>query len=135
MQYVLSKLAVGISSLQTIDTFLELIVEITANALDAKVGMIMLVDEEKGELYVKSASGFRVDLKDLRLKIGEEGPGWVAAHKKPLLIPALQTVKKQENDDPFAPPLLCSPMMYQERLVGVLSVAGKITGGNFEEDE
>lgn len=134
MQYVLSKLALGTSSLQSIDMFLDLIVEITANALDAKVGVLMLWDEEKQELYVKTASGVEEGLKSVRLKIGEEAPGWVAQHKKPLLVPELRKAGAPQ-EELFAPPLLCSPMLYQDRLIGVLLVAGKYIGGNFEEDE
>ena len=134
MQYVLSKLAVGISSLQTIDTFLELIMEITTNALDAKVGILMLLDEEKQELYVKSASGFEEDLKSIRLKIGEEAPGLVAKNRRPLLIPQFHKIDTLPKG-PFMPPLLCAPMLYQEKLIGVLVVAGKLTDGNFEQDE
>ncbi|MFA6216533.1 MAG: HD domain-containing phosphohydrolase [Candidatus Omnitrophota bacterium] len=135
MQYVLSKLAVGMTSLQTIDTFLELIVEITANALDARVGVLMLLDEEKQELYLKNISGIGRNVEDIRLKVGEEVPGWVAKHKKPLLVPALQKISNQSDDDIFSPPLLCSPMLYQDRVIGVLLVSGRITGGSFAEDE
>jgi HD-GYP domain-containing protein (c-di-GMP phosphodiesterase class II) len=135
MQYVLSKLAVGMTSLQTIDTFLELIVEITANALDARVGVLMLLDEEKQELYLKNISGIGRNIEDIRLKVGEEAPGWVAKHKKPLLVPALQKISNQSDDDIFSPPLLCSPMLYQDRVIGVLLVSGRIAGGSFAEDE
>jgi len=134
MQYVLSKLAVAISSLQNIDTFLELIVEITANALDARTGVLMLFDEEKQELYVKAASGFDESLKNIRLKIDEEAPGWVAKNRKPLLIPQLQKTESPQKGL-FAPPLLCAPMLYQDRMIGVLTVAGKLSGENFQEDE
>lgn len=133
MQYVLSKLTL-ISSLQAIDTFLELIVEITANALNAKTGVLMLLDEEKQELYVKSASGVEEDLKNIRLAVGEDAPGWVAKHKKPLFVPALHKLETQTKDA-FIPPLLCAPMLYQDRLIGVLLVAGKVRGESFEEDE
>lgn len=134
MQYVLSKLASGISSLQNIDTFLDLIVEITTDALDAKTGILMLLDEEKQELYVKSITGNESDAKNMRIKVGDEAVGWVAKHKKPLLVPELN---KADAADPgiFAPPFLSAPMLYQERLVGVLTVAGKLSGRNFEEDE
>lgn len=134
MQYVLSKLAVGISSLQTIDTFLELIVEITTNSLDANIGILMLFDEEKQDLYVKCASGYEEGFKGLRLKLGEEAPGWVAKHRKPLLVPKLSSEEKTKKD-PFMPPLLAAPMMYKDRLIGVLVVSEKISSDNFEEDE
>jgi hypothetical protein len=126
IQYVLSKIALGVSSQHTIDTFLELIVEITAKALEAKRGVLMLLDEKNEELYVKAASGFKDTVKNLRIKVGEEGPGWVAKYKKPLLIPQLQKLKPEEENDPFVPPLLSVPLTYQDKLVGVLAVSGKL---------
>ncbi|RKY31977.1 MAG: hypothetical protein DRP74_03655 [Candidatus Omnitrophota bacterium] len=136
IQYVLSKVALGMSSAQSIDTFLELIVEITANALEAKAGVLMLLDEEKQELYVRAESGFEEAFKNLRLKVGEEGPGWVAKHKEPLLVPRLhQQQQHSRTTGPFVPPLLCVPLMFQDKLIGVLAVVGKIIGENFGEDE
>lgn len=135
VEYVLSKIASGISSIQTIDTFLELIVEITVKALEAKTGVLMLLDEKNAELYVKAASGFKDRLKNLRIKVGEEGPGWVAKNNKPLLVPRLNELKSEEENGPFTPPLLGVPLTYQDRLVGVLAVTGKPGGGNFGEDE
>ncbi len=136
MQDVLSKLALGLSSAKTMETFLDLIVEITANALDAKRGVLMLLDEKGEALYVKVSSGFDMQFANIKLKVGEEAPGWVAKHKKPLLIPAVNSqAQRIEEADPFAPPLLSAPMLYQDRLIGVLTVVGKITGGNFQEDE
>lgn len=135
MQYVLSKLAVGIASVWTIDTFLDLIVEITTNALDAKCGALMLLDQDKDELYVKAVSGPCSDFVQKRIKVGEEACGWVAKHKKPLFIPQLAKSSDTKANDLFSPPLLCAPMLYQDKLIGVLLVSGRLTGRNFEEDE
>ena len=135
IQYVLSKIASGVSSQHTIDTFLELIVEITVKALEGKVGVLMLLDEKGEELYVKAASGFEGTIRNLRIKVGEQVPGWVAKNKIPLLIPQLQEPKPEEEDNPFLPPLLSVPLTYQDKLIGVLAVSGKSGGGNFGEDE
>jgi len=135
MQYVLSRLATGLASPRSIDALMDLIVEITANALGAKIGILLVLDEKKQELYIKSAFGIPKDSKGMRFAIGEEGPGWVAQHRKPLLIPALNKEAALEEKSIFVPPLLCAPMLYQDRLVGVLTVAGKSRGGSFAEDE
>jgi HD-GYP domain-containing protein (c-di-GMP phosphodiesterase class II) len=74
-------------------------------------------------------------LRNMRLKLGEGGPGWVAKEKKPLLIPRLHKLKPEEENDPFTPPLLAVPLMFQEKVVGVLVVSGKAVGDNFGEDE
>ncbi|MBU2258157.1 MAG: HD domain-containing protein, partial [Candidatus Omnitrophica bacterium] len=135
IQDVLTKLAAGISNSKNIDTFLELIIEVTTNALDAKTGALMLVDDAKQELYIKASAGIGSVFSSLRLKIGEEGPGWAAKNKKPLLVPDVNKTGERSGEDPFAPPLLCAPMLYKDKIVGVLAVAGKIIPGNFQEDE
>ena len=133
LKEVLSKLASGISHLQTIDTFLELTVEITVDAMEAHTGILMLVDEKTGELYVKATNKPSEKLRNMRLKIGEEAVGLVAKNKKPLLIPKLDNA--EEKDNPFAPPLLCAPLLYHDKVLGVLSVSGKAKGNNFVEEE
>jgi len=134
LQYVLSKLATGISSLHNLDAFFDLIVEITASALDAKSAVIMLIDDDAQELFVRSVSGTEAGFKKSRIKIDDNGPGWVIKNRKPLFVPALS---KQDDSIQgiFSPPLLCSPMIYQNRVLGVLMVSGKIAGGSFGEDE
>ncbi len=134
-QYVLSRLAAGLASPHSIDAFLDLIVEITANALGAKAGILMVLDEARQELYIKSASGIKEKFKNMRFAVGEEGPGWVALHRKPLLIPSLDDGTAGSEEGIFVPPLLCAPMLYQNRLIGVLAVTGKYSGGSFSEDE
>lgn len=135
IQYVLSKIALGLSSTHTIDAFLELIVEITVKALDARTGVLMLLDEKNEELYVKASAGFQDRLKNLRIKVGEQVPGWVAKNRIPLLVPLLQEPEPQQENNLLTPPLLSVPMSYQDKLVGVLAVSGKLRGGNFGEDE
>ncbi len=136
MQYVLSKIAAGISSLDNIDTFLDLIVEITTNALEAKFGALMLLDETGQELYINNGSGFEVDFKNIKLKVGEEAPGWVAKHKRPLFIPYIKSeLESLERKDFLAPPILCAPMLYKDKLIGVLFVAGKTSEKKLDEDE
>jgi HD-GYP domain-containing protein (c-di-GMP phosphodiesterase class II) len=135
IQYVLSKLATGVASFQNIDTFMDLIVEITANALDARTCALMVLDEGGQQLYIRSASGIEDEFKNTRLSVGEEGPGWVAKYKKPLLVPALSNIDKQAKKELFMAPLLCAPMLYQDKLVGVLVVADKLDRKSFQEDE
>ncbi|MFA5115181.1 MAG: HD domain-containing phosphohydrolase [Candidatus Omnitrophota bacterium] len=134
MQYVLSRLAAGLASPQSISAFLDLIVEITANALGGKRGVLLVLDEGREELYIRSSFGVPEDSKNIRFAVSEEGPGWVARHRKPLLVPA-QDKAGDTAKGIFVPPLLAAPMLYQNRLIGVLAVAGKSNGADFAEDE
>src|SRR3989338_7229857 len=55
--------------------------------MDAEAGSLLLVDDEKRELYFEVALGEKGDkVKEIRLKIGEGIAGWVAECGEPLLI-------------------------------------------------
>ncbi|MFA4984329.1 MAG: HD domain-containing phosphohydrolase [Candidatus Omnitrophota bacterium] len=134
MQYVLSRLATGLASPRGISSFLDLIVEITANALGGERGVLLVLDEGKKELYIKSSFGVAADSRNVRFAVSGEGPGWVARNRRPLLVQA-QIKTDSAAKGIFVPPFLAAPMLYQDRLIGVLAVAGKANGVNFTEDE
>ena len=135
IKYALTKIVTGVSQQQTIDSFLELIIDITVKALDAKTGILMLLDEHTNELYAKVVYGFHGDIKNLRLRVADEGPGWVVKHRKPLLIPQLPKLISEVSDNPFIPPFLCVPLIYKEKLLGIIAVSGKYNDENFGDDE
>ncbi len=140
LQSVLGKIASGVSSTQNIDAFLDLILETTVSALSAKNGLLLISDDEKEELIVKSTFGLASSYysRDQHIPIGSEMVGWVVKQNKPLLIPRLHksTAVKQDNAEAvFQPPLICTPLIFQNRVVGAISISGKDKDANFEEDE
>ena len=68
---VMTKVGRGLSSMENIDSFLDLIVETVAEALQARIGVLLLCDEAREELYVKAVYG--VDLPAPR----RSGFGWM----------------------------------------------------------
>jgi len=89
---------------------------------------LLLVDEQKQELYFKVAVGEAAPmLKDLRLKIGEGIAGWVARYREPV-------VAARVSEDPrFSPRIdsisgfksssvICVPLVCRDRVVGVLEL-------------
>ena len=134
MQYMLTRLAAGISSPQSVDAFLDLIVEITTTSLDAKSGALFLLDPAAGDLYVKASSGLAASELQRRYRIGQDTPGLVAQTRSSLLVSGPNRAHAAPAGG-LTPPLYCAPMIYQERLVGVLAVGGKSGGRSFDEDE
>jgi HD-GYP domain-containing protein (c-di-GMP phosphodiesterase class II) len=62
----------------------------------------------------------------------------VVKQSKPLLIPRLHkspAVNTNSVDSVFQPPLICTPLIFQNKVVGVISISGKDKDANFEEDE
>lgn len=140
LQTILGKVASGVSSTENINTFLDLILETTVNALDAKAGLLLTLDEEKNDLVVRNASGGSASLysRGQRIPMESELVGWVVKQNKPLLIPRLHdsdTAKATDTGVAFQPPLICNPLVYQNKVIGVIAISGKTQETNFEEEE
>ena len=137
LQSVLSRVGQGISSMQNIDSFLELIVETVTSALSAEVGVLLLIDGTSGKLYVKSVYGIEKDSSSLsNINFEESLFGSVLRTRKPLLIPKLE-VPGSGNGPKSAlePPVICAPLVLHEELLGVLTVSGRKSGENFGQEE
>lgn len=136
---VLSRVGRGISSLQNIDAFFELIVETVAEALGAKIGGLMLLDEEKGGFYVKTAYGTDFNEKDHSfIKIDDEPFKTILSSSKPFFISDLEELPpiKEELQGLFQPPVLCAPLDWKGKKLGIIFVSGKKnTGKNFKKEE
>lgn len=133
---VLIKVSSGVSAADNIDAFLDLILETTVNALDGNSGLLLMLDGDKKELIVKSYYGLDNLFDNKRIPLDEEVIGWVVKQNKPLLIPRLHKIgTTEEKPSAFEPPLICSPLVFQGKVIGTLSVSGKKSGANFEEDE
>lgn len=137
LQSVLFKISSGASSTENIDAFLDLILDTTVDALSGERALLLLIDEEKNELLVKSSSGLgEAYEKNKRIPMDEEVVGWVIKQKKPLLIPRLHKVQSAQSPSlAFEPPLICTPLVFQGKVIGAISLSGKKEGDSFEEDE
>lgn len=108
--------------------------------MDAEVGSLLLVDDEKRELYFEVALGEKGDkVKELRLKMGEGIAGWVAEHGEPLLI---QDVTKDprfyksadKKTDFVTRNMICVPVKVKNKTIGVLQAINR-KGSVFTEDD
>ena len=136
---VLSKVGQGISSMENIDTFLNLILETVTEAFSARVGVLLLVNEERRELYAKSVYGVQnVSIEHFRLPIDEGIFNPLFQLKKSLLVPRGELSEKDsprpENSLIFYP-LVCAPLVLHEKVMGILSVSGRKTDEQFKEED
>lgn len=70
-----------------VDKLLDALLEVSFNFTDAERGSIMLLDNEKKELYVKIAKGLKKEIiAEARSKIGEGIAGIIAQENKPFFI-------------------------------------------------
>ena len=124
---VMSKVGHGISNMENIDTFLDLILETLTNALGGKVGTLMLLNDKKTELIINSVFGAAYDPKrKLQLKLFEGSPlAKVLSAKQPMSISGIFI--KNGNDpvlkELFGEILLCAPLVYHDRVSGIMTVS------------
>jgi len=116
-----------------------LTVEMIAEVMNARTASLMLVDEERDELYIRAARGLREEVvSGTRIKIGDSIAGWVAKHGQPLLVTNI------EEDPRFGRPnghqyetksLLSVPVKSEGRVIGVININNKISCTPFTEDD
>jgi len=137
----LAEAAKAITANLRLDDVLNTILRSISQILGPENWSLLLLDPERNELYFEIAVGKAAPaIRHLRLKVGEGIAGWVAAHKRPLVVPSVM-------DDPrFSPKadkashfetqsIVCVPMMYQERLLGVIELVSTHGTRTFSEED
>lgn len=136
---VMTRVGHGISNMQNIDSFLELILETIIKALNGRAGLILLYNKEDKELVFKLAAGIE---------------GNHASHAETIKVPEdsrLKEILKTKGPrvflEPFAEfqskylkkfvegPFICSPLLVREKPKGLMIVNHLDTNGTFDNDE
>ncbi len=134
---VLSKVGQGMSSMQNIDTFLDLIIETVTEALAGKTGVLMLLDADKKYLIVKSVHGAALNGNAVKFKADEVVFGSVLKTRHPLIIPRILSEEHgvRNHEYLFDSPSICAPLVLHDHILGVIAVSGRRNNDNFKEEE
>jgi signal transduction histidine kinase/HD-GYP domain-containing protein (c-di-GMP phosphodiesterase class II) len=118
---------------------LELIVRMIAELLSAKIVSLMLLDQNRSELFIKLSYGLdEWIVENTRVKVGEGIAGKVVESGQPLFISNI------EENDVFTCPnnpqyetvsLLSVPLVVSGVVVGVINVNNKTDGKPFAQDD
>ncbi len=123
----LSKISHAITGDLYLEDILKLIVNLTANVMDAKICALWLMDDETKELRIRATQAMSQEyLKDRSLKVGEGIVGLVAQERKPQVISDV-TKDKRYKEKKLAKAedlvsMLSVPMLVKDRLIGVINV-------------
>ena len=107
------------------ERLLDALLEVSCEFTEADRGSIMLLDEQKKELYIKIARGLSEDIvKTVRLKTSEGLAGIVVEEGRPLLIDSGVSDEKIRNrmNNPKLKNSILIPLKAKDRLLGVLSI-------------
>ncbi|KRE86526.1 hypothetical protein ASG89_11005 [Paenibacillus sp. Soil766] len=107
------------------------IMETSSRIMNAEASSVILVDEDKGELFFDLALGAKGDeVREIRLKIGEGIAGWVAQTGKSVKIDDAArderwSSKVAKRVDYPTRNMLCVPLVSKGKIIGVLQVLNK----------
>ncbi len=139
LQSIMKKVGEGISSMQNIDRFLELILETASEALHGKSAVLLLYHEETNNLSIKAVYGLDYTYSDddrIKLDKGTKLDS-VIFSKKSLVLPKrnIQFVSPQKHSQLFQAPLVAAPLVVQDVLRGVMVINGKGHEGKMARDD
>ena len=136
---VMTRVGHGISNMQNIDSFLELILETIIKALNGRGGIILLYNKEDKELIYKMSSGISADA---GYRIGP-----VRIPDESRLKEILKTKGPRVFLEPFPEfqskhlkkfvegPFICSPLLVRDKPKGLMIVNHNDPSGTFDNDE
>ena len=120
--YTIYNVGKSLSTILDLDLLLDEILRVIVGSFGYLNCAILLTDEKTNELYVKAHLGFPEDLvRNLRLKVGEEGiSGWVAHTGQPLVIGDVSKDPKYIRGIEECKSEVAVPLKLKDRVIGVL---------------
>jgi putative nucleotidyltransferase with HDIG domain len=116
-----SKLCGLLTSTMASQELLDLIMQQALTEVKGETGSLMLLDEKKDSLSIKSAVGLSDEIiKATRIKIGEGIAGSVAKTGEPILFN--EASRRKEIKRKEIKSAICLPLSVKEEIVGVLAV-------------
>ncbi|HEU5311113.1 MAG TPA: HD domain-containing phosphohydrolase, partial [Candidatus Eisenbacteria bacterium] len=123
-----------------LDHLTRLTIEMVSEVMNARIASLMLVDEERDELYIQAARGLREEIVcGTRVRMDDSIAGWVARHGTPLLVTNVEEDPRfgeRRNAHQYeTKSLLSVPVKIDGRVVGVININNKISCTPFTEDD
>lgn len=117
----------------------ELILDRSAELVQAEKGSLMLFNEGEDNLSIKAVKGLNKKLLEpVRVSPNEGISGKVAATGQPLLVSDLEVderVSQQQKPRYRTKSFISLPLKLDQRTIGVLNISDKITGYVFSKDD
>ena len=132
--------AKALTSSLDLDSILQTIMEKMAEYFRPDTWSLLMVDEQKQELYFAIAVGDAAEaLKNVRLRVGEGIAGWVAKHGERLIVPDVYTDPRfakriDEMTKWETQSIICVPLRSKHRVLGVIQLVNVNMKG-FKDEE
>ncbi|MFQ5639704.1 MAG: SpoIIE family protein phosphatase [bacterium] len=135
---VLNDLTISASLSLEVDHMLDIIVEKSIKAVKAEQGSILLVTQEADTPLKTLIRQADQRSRLLTYRVGTHITGWVLKHQQPLIIDDLSSDKRfnpTEQEIKEIRSVLCVPIRYKAKIIGILMVTNKKTWEPFSESD
>ena len=129
---VLSKVGNALTSMEDFDSLIGLTLETTVGAIGVKDGAVFAVEEDGSYRLVTFVSEKTKNAADIRAA-AQRYVDWMKREPNLLVIPVMG--HEPAGNGLFAPPVVCTPLLFRGRVRGILCLAGKREGNKFTDDE
>jgi len=136
---LLEEVARQVGAVSELAQLVEQITRMTQHTLGASASSVLLLDEEKQELFFRVAEGdAKSALKEVRISVGSGIAGWVARNGKPAIVNDVSKDPRHFKDidkatDFETKAIMCAPLLVHRKVIGVLEVLNKLDGSEFTE--
>ena len=130
-----ARLALGRSDLQPL---FDAIVEMVSATLDTAMVSLVLVDPDRGDLFVAASTGHVDAVKGRRTALRTGVAGSVAAWGHPILVQDIETdrrFRRLNHPQYRTKSLLSVPLRVEGEVIGVINANNKASGEVFDEDD
>jgi signal transduction histidine kinase/DNA-binding response OmpR family regulator len=135
LQALNTLIAIGksINSLLDLEMVLSRVVEAAVYLSRTEEGILMLIDPDSGELYVRAAKNLEDGLQSMRLPVKDSLAGHVIGTGKPMLVAGegMQQIKTRY----LVRSLLYVPLKIKDDVIGVLGVHNRFTDRDISRED
>jgi len=135
---VLNDLAITASSAMEVNQMLDIVVEKSIKAMHAEQGSIMLVTPQANNPLQTLIRQADKKSRFMNYKVGSHISGWVLKNNAPLIIENLATDPRfntSETEKKEIRSVLCVPIQFQGKLIGLLTVTNKKNENPFSQED
>jgi len=131
---VLSRVGEGLSSMENIDSFLDLILETVTEAMQAETGFLLIKAKNSDDYIVKSVFGQKsIQQKGLRVKADDPLLEQMLKSKLSLIYDRIP--RDGLLGSLLYPPMIVAPLVLHDEILGFIAVSGRKSEQPYTEEE
>ena len=124
----------SVSSSLDLEEVLQRVVEAAVYVVGAEEGSLMLLDEERGELYIRASKNMDTKARSMRKRVTDSLAGKVLQTKRAIAIGA-DSEWKRTHTALLVKSLIYVPLILQNKPIGVLGVTNQVKDSSFDSND